>query len=604
MECIVLAKAVPSTESLRYDPERGRMVREGAQLVLNPFDQRAVRVALELRRPGESVTVVSLGPAAAADALRETRALGVDRAVLLSDPAFAGSDTLATARALARAVSEWPHDLVLGGAWTTDSETGQVGPEVAELLDMDLLPEARAIDRDAEGNGFEVTLDTPEGWARFRARLPLVITVGEKITKPLRSTPESVARLSESAVERRTAASLGLAPALLGASGSVTVVGRVDSLEPTRVPQLFEGGPASTRVRDAVAALARVLRAPRPGPGPLPPPPSDRTESAEVLVLVTGPTGELEPSSLGVVSEVRRALPGHWPSALWVGRPPTEAATYRLDLAGALGGYCLGSDPPRVSARTTATAFGELLEARPSIAAALALSSAYGREVAGRVAARRGLGLVGDATRMRADPVHDIVWSKPSFAGRAVAQIFTTRRPALATLRPGTFAPAPEGRRGEGFGWEPLPRVRESNPFEPRAEGREGPETSDLERREVLVAVGMGIGGPEAIARLAPMLERWNAGLVATRRVVDAGWVPRTRQLGLTGRAFAPRLAVLLGVSGAANHMVGWRRADAILAVNRDRDAPVLRECSVGIVGELDELLPLLSEALAALLSD
>jgi len=87
--------------------------------------------------------------------------------------------------------------------------------------------------------------------------------------------------------------------------------------------------------------------------------------------------------------------------------------------------------------------------------------------------------------------------------------------------------------------------------------------------------------------------------LVGTRRVVDAGWLPVRRQVGLTGRALAPRLAVLLGVRGAANHMVGWARAGTILAVNRDAAAPVFGEADVGIVGAIDEVVPELAEPLA-----
>jgi electron transfer flavoprotein alpha subunit len=602
MDSVVLVKAVPRSEALRYDPERGRMVRDGAELVLNPFDQRAVRVALELRRPGETVTVVSLGPREALPVVRETRALGVDRVVLLSDPVFAGSDTLVTSRALARALSERPHDLVLGGSWTTDSETGQVGPEVAELLDMDLIANARAVRRDPEGNRFEVTVDTSVGWATYRARLPLVITVGEKIAKPLHATPEAIAAIVEPAVEVRTAASIGLDRGLVGVAGSPTVVGRVLPVESSRKPQVFDTGPVVERVRHAVAALAPLLGAPRPSPGPLPPPPPDRSPSREVLVVVTGLAGDLEPQSLGFVSEVRRALPGYWPSAVWTGGPPTEAATYRLDLAGALGGYCFPSDPGGVDARAVAANLGSLVDQHPSVAAVLVQSDPFGREAAGRLAAQRSLGLVGDATAMRTDPTKRIVWSKPSFGGRAVAEVFSKTRPAIATLRPGTFAPAPTGRRGDGFGWRSLKGARRTSAVALTAQGTEGPETFDLERREVIVAVGLGVGGPEGVEQLRPTLARWNAGLVATRRVVDAGWVPRTRQLGLTGRSLAPRLAVLLGVSGSANHMVGWRRAGALLAVNRDPEAAVFREVDVGIVGEVDETVSHLTEALAALL--
>src|SRR5579863_1123181 len=135
MRIAVLVKVVPALENVRFDPERKTMVREGIEQFLNPFDARALRVALELRRAGETVHVLSMGPPAARAVLAESRALGADRATLVTDPRLAGSDSLVTARVLARALDgAGPTDLVLAGKWTTDSETGQVGPQVAGLL--------------------------------------------------------------------------------------------------------------------------------------------------------------------------------------------------------------------------------------------------------------------------------------------------------------------------------------------------------------------------------------------------------------------------------------------------------------------------------------
>jgi electron transfer flavoprotein alpha subunit len=603
MDFLILMKVVPPSDSLRYDPASRRVVREGRELVVNPFDQRALRVALELRRPGEAVTVLSLGPPNAREALRETRALGADRVLLLSDPVFAGSDTLATARALATAGQRVGHEVTLAGSWTTDSETGQVGPEVAALLGVPVVSGARAVRRDPEGPGFEVTVDTPTGWAQYRASAPLVITVGEKIAKPLHATPESVGRLPDPAVEVWTAATLGLPPAETGAVGSPTVVERVEEVAPRRTPRRFGDGALADRVDAALAALAPLLRAPRPGPLPLPAAPSPLRPETEVLVLVTGSNGDLDPSSLGLVSEVRRALPGAWPSAVWVGPPPTEAATHRLDLAGALGGRYSPTSEPRAGSSLVARSFASALDARPNALAGLFLSDPFGREVAGQLAAQRGLGLVGDAIEMRPDPSHAVVWSKPSFGGSTVAQIYSVTRPSLATVRPGTFEPAPESHRGEGFGWTALPPIRERTALELRAVGVETDGAFDLERRDLVVVVGMGVGGPEGIERLRPTLARWNAGLVGTRRVIDAGWLPRQLQLGLTGRSLAPRLGVLLGVSGSPNHLIGWKRAGALLAVNSDPDAPVFREADVGIVGSLEEVVPLLEEPLAGLVA-
>ena len=602
MDFVVLAKAVPRSDPLRYDPGSQRVVREGTPLVLNPFDQRAIRVALELRRPTEAVSVLSMGPPGAEGPLREARAMGVDRVLWLCDPAFAGSDTFATARALAAALPRVGHDVVVAGARTTDSETGQVGAEVAALLDLPMLSEARSIDR---GNGprFEVTVDTPSGWATYRVLAPFLVSVGEKITKPLKVPPETIAALPTDALERISIDALGLARSDVGAPGSPTVVARVEDIAPDRTPLVFAEGPMAERVRSAVAALAPRLGGPPKVEADIPEPPSALEESKEVLVLVTDPAGELDPSSLALVAEVRRTLPGHWPSAVWVGRsPPSESGTFRLEAAGALGGYHVPMEGDRPDAGGVNRAVESAISARPRAGAVLSLSDPFGREVAGRVAARRRLGLIGDAVGMRFDPEHGIVWEKPSFGGRTVATIYSRTRPSCATVRPGAFALPERPAPGGGFGWRTLPTVRARSRLEPRADGRETSGFAELSRRAVIVAVGMGVGGPEGIDQVRRLIAPWRAGLVATRRVVDQGWVARQLQVGLTGHALAPRLGVLLGISGSVNHMYGWQRSPALLAVNLDPEAPVFRAVDVGIVGRVDEVLPSLVPALAPML--
>ena len=600
MDVAVLVKVVPRSDPLRYDPASRRVVREGASLVLNPFDQRAIRVALELRRPGEAVTVLSMGPPGAEAPLLEARAMGVDRVLWLCDPGFAGSDTLATARALAAALRHVGHDVVLTGARTTDSETGQVGAEVAALLDVPMLSEARSVHRTDDGR-FEVTIDTPSGWATYRVSVPFLLSVGEKIAKPLKVAPEAIAALSGSALERVSVGALGLDPSAVGVPGSPTIVARVEEAVADRTPVVFAHGTVAERVRSAIAALSPRLAPAAATEAEIPEPPSSLDETKEVLVLVSDPVGGLDPSSLGLVAEVRRALPGHWPSAVWVGRsPPTESGTFRLEEAGALGGYYVPTEEPRPDPSAVARALEEAISARPRAAAVLALSDPFGREAAGRLAGRRGLGLIGDAVGMRPDREHEIAWTKPSFGGRTLATIFARTRPGCATVRPGAFAvperPAPKG----GFGWRSLPSVRTRSLLELRAEGRETTGFVELLRHDVVVAVGMGVGGPEGIERVRRLIGPWHAGLVATRRVVDQGWVPRQLQVGLTGHALAPRLGVLLGISGSLNHMYGWQRAPALLAVNLDPEAPVFRAVDVGIVGRVDEVLPLLVDALAS----
>src|SRR3954471_22933241 len=135
MHIIVPIKQVPESEELRYDPSTRTLAREGVISVINPFDQRALTEAIRLRSlHGGEITAITMGPPQARVALVECLGRGVDRAIHISDRAFAGSDTLATARTLAAALRRLPHDLVLLGKFTTDSETGQVGPELAEML--------------------------------------------------------------------------------------------------------------------------------------------------------------------------------------------------------------------------------------------------------------------------------------------------------------------------------------------------------------------------------------------------------------------------------------------------------------------------------------
>jgi electron transfer flavoprotein alpha subunit len=119
-----------------------------------------------------------------------------------------------------------------------------------------------------------------------------------------------------------------------------------------------------------------------------------------------------------------------------------------------------------------------------------------------------------------------------------------------------------------------------------------------LDDADVVVSVGMGIGGPENLPVVREFAAVLDAPVVGTRRVVDAGWLPRQVQIGLTGRSIAPRLYVALGISGKFNHMVGVQRADLILAVNANPEADIFKQADYGIVGDWAEVVPALTLAL------
>ncbi|MFP4200251.1 MAG: electron transfer flavoprotein subunit beta/FixA family protein [Bacillota bacterium] len=185
IELIVLVKQVPLTGEVEVDPETGNLIREGIESQTNPFDLHAIEAALYLReRFGGRVTALSMGPPQAEATVRETFSMGVDRGILLSDPAFAGADTLATAFTLARAIELVPHDLVVAGMQTTDGDTAQVGPGVAEFLGIPHASYVKEIGEIEDGERIAVSVDRGEEEHRVQLHLPALVTVTREVNQP------------------------------------------------------------------------------------------------------------------------------------------------------------------------------------------------------------------------------------------------------------------------------------------------------------------------------------------------------------------------------------------------------------------------------------
>jgi len=228
MHIIVCIKQVPETSDVRMDEKTGTVIREGVESIVNPLDLHAVELALRLREErGGRVTAVSMGPPKADRAVREALAMGCDAGLLLSHPALAGSDTWATAYALAAAVRRLaPFDLVLCGVRATDGETGQVGPGLASLLDVPLATYASRIMSLAEG---AVTVErlVEAGYETLRLPMPCLLTVGREACYPRLPTLRGKQRARRQDVAVWGPAEMGVDEALVGLAGSPTRVVRV-----------------------------------------------------------------------------------------------------------------------------------------------------------------------------------------------------------------------------------------------------------------------------------------------------------------------------------------------------------------------------------------
>jgi electron transfer flavoprotein alpha subunit len=224
-------------------------------------------------------------------------------------------------------------------------------------------------------------------------------------------------------------------------------------------------------------------------------------------------------------------------------------------------------------------------------------STADGRDLAPRVAARLNLGLTGDCIDLAIDEQQRLVQYKPAFGNTIISSILSHTLPAMATLRPGMLHVAtPDFSRVPLIEQLPTDGIANLIRAEIISHVHYDRGAAELESAETVIGVGMGLGGPEhfePVYRLAKLL---NAVVGATRNVTDSGWFHKQVQIGLTGRAIAPHLYMALGIRGAAEHIAGIRKAGYIVCINKNKRAAIFRHADVGIVGDVHVLLPFLIE--------
>lgn len=581
----VLVKQIPAPAQLRM--EDGRAVRDGVDLEVNAYCRRANAKAVELAGPDGEAVVFTMGPPPADDALREMIACGAHRGVHLCDPAFAGSDTLATARALAAAVAaEGPFDLVLAGLNSLDADTGQVPAETAELLGLPFEAGVHHFERD--GRDFTARLETDDGYRTITGRLPAVLSTAERLCDPSKAPPEQREQVPAERIRRVGLAELGLQADQVGAAGSPTRVGAVRHRSADRlglraetvaeaVDRLTELGAFA----DDAAGDKPVVVSPTNGDGP-----DDGSTRPEVWCFFTEPGAGAE--LLGEAAELARRVSG---TVTAVAPQPIP------DGLGALGAdrvlAIAGAGEPEEWAGALDAAADQ---ARPW--ALLVEGTRTGRVVASIVAARRGWGLTGDAIGLEVDADGRLVAWKPAFGGQLEAPILTSSPVQMATVRPGVLA-----RRRPRSAADPRPAVIEPPaPARIRTESatRSDDDPGELNRARAVVAVGVGVApdGYPVIDELRAALG--GAAIGATRRVTDRGWLPRSRQIGVTGHSVAPRLLVAVGSSGRFNHTVGIRNAGALMAINSDPGAEIFDQVDVGLIGDWQRLVPELTAELTA----
>jgi electron transfer flavoprotein alpha subunit len=591
----VCIKQIPLVDDANFDPVTKTIRRDGINII-GAYDLTAIAEAVALKRQfGAETTVVTMGPPQARSALADALAMGIDRAVHLEDRAFAGSDTLATARALTLWLEREGFDLVLLGKYSLDAETGQVGPEIAELLGV---PQVTGVCKlQIDGAMLRAERESDEGLEEVECGLPALITCAERLIKPIGVRPKAREEAKSKPLTAVRATELSPDTAQFGLAGSPTWVQEVRTQEGPKVHcEFIETSDPFEAARQLLHALERK--------NALSPRSTQRTRIASVvrkptpgkdvwIACESNLAGEITRGSLELLSsgdKLARSLGG---AVFAVGFP--ASITRHASLLASYGAdRILALDHPeleRYAPETIAEAMANLVRERTPFALLLCASE-RGRDWGPRLAARLKLGLTGDAIGLELDGEGRLVALKPAFGGNIVAPILSKTYPQMATVRSGVMELA-----------EPVPsRTAEIGIIRPTLSPARSrvlnsrsildPTIVPLEGAEVVVGIGMGVGGPDGIERVKDLAHVLDAAVCATRRVTDEGWMPRQLQIGLTGKTIEPRLYFAIGISGAPNHLIGIKRAGTVVAINEDPDASIFERADIGLVGDWATLTP------------
>ncbi len=609
MRIAVCIKQVPVVAAMQLDPATKTLKREGVANEVSAFDIRALLKAIELKSAhGGEVVAVTMGPPGAREALLECLALGADSAIHLNDRAFAGADTLATARALALALKREHFDLILCGRNSVDAETGHIGPQIAEMLGLPQVTCARSLTLAHDGTAVRVEREHDDGIDTVTTPLPVVITAAEDLAaERFANKAEREAAKSKPVVDL-TASDLAGDPSVFGTAGSPTWVSGLHAVPNNRLARILEG----STPEELAATLTNILIQEHGlfGSWKVPEPeaiariesvPQDRVYG-RIWVLVEPHRDGVRPVTLELLGKARLLADALHTEvvAVCVGesgeRYLPEVAAHGADRLLLLENPGLGS-LGGVDTEVYATVLADTI--RPYQPGMLLLgATSLGRDLAPRLAARLQIGLTSDCVDLGLDEAGRLIQYKPAFGGLIVAPILSRTLPAMATVRPGMLAkPAADPTRQvlvERFlvGHVPPSRVQLI------AHNLNAGTATDLDDADIILGVGHGIGSRDNLAAIEPLAQLLAASLCTTRDVTDAGWMPKQLQVGITGRAIAPKLYVAIAIRGAFEHMVGVRRAGIVVAINKSPKAPIFKSCDYGVVGDYATFLPALTHEL------
>lgn len=627
MHIIVLIKQVPETDKVSLDVQTGTMIRSGNETIINPLDLYAIEEALILKEHyGAQITVLSMGPPDAERALRETLAMGCDSAILLTDRAFAGSDTWATSRVLALAIKKiGDFSIVLAGERATDGETGQVGPEVAAQLGLPVLTYVSSLEIEPEKPmKFRVKRFTEEGYQELIATPPCVIAVVKEIASPRLPTLRGKKHAREAKVLSWGAESLGLEKKEVGLLGSPTRVAKIF------YPKITRNGVRiiahnETEIEYAVSCIISRLESKGVFSAAQNEPRAHFDAHASHNSIVVDPlelrAEECQKPEFWILAEFRNhTIDSVSFELLARARELADCRGARL-VAIVLAPYCAENEISALIGQGAdsvvllenpafehficepwAIALASLANARkPEVF--LGAATSLGRTLLPYLAALLGTGLTADCTELSIEKnTGRLLQTRPAIGGNIMATIRTVEHlPQMATVRPHSTQPLPldDSRKGTFVRIVPDladPRQLVHHSIEFIGLEQNMKDFENLEGARCVVSGGRGLKKSENFHLIRELAHALDAHVGASRESVDRGWISYPHQIGLSGKTISPDIYLCAGISGAIQHLAGIRTAKTIISINSDPEAPINAIADLAIVGDLFEIVPRLTD--------
>ena len=619
MHVVVCVKHIPDASDIRFDPITLNLIREGVPSIVNPFCLNAIEEAVRLKEQlGATVTAVAMGPLQAQEGLREALAMGVDRAIMVSDREMAGADTLATSYTLWKSIAKVgernPFDLILTGKVAIDGETGQVPPGLAVRFNIPIISNVTKIEKiNLESRTMMTRHRFDDGIETVTARLPAVLTMTEEANKPRKFTIEGMLRAKRTQIEVWNSNAIGADPNLLGLKGSPTIVKKVFPPPGRKQGEIFDGTKdaqqaarwlaqklAEAHVFDAAGQTASSTNTQSSTAAVTLNEAHANGEYGEVWVFVEQFHGKAIPVSWELLGEGRRLskIYGTKLGALVIGNKVDRLAKEAF-VHGAERVY-LVEDERLEDYRTQPYAVATEEAVRKFKPEALLVGgTTRGRDLAGSAATFLETGLIADCTALDVDiETGTFLGTRPDYGGNLMSTIICPKqRPTMASVRPRVMKSLPpdEKRDGEIIRVNPNlgpddinTQVKEFVPIE-----RVG---IRLEDANIIVSAGRGLGSAKNLTLVQELASVLHAQVGASRAAVRAGWISPDHQVGQTGLTVRPRLYIAVGISGAIQHIVGIMNADYIVAINLDPEASIFKMADFGIVGDLFKIVPALIE--------